>query len=65
MFKDKLISEKLNNDHIKNQKQGKTSGNKFKTNIENKLKSFAQTDFPLSSDTIFCEKHIQDACKIQ
>ena len=52
MFKDKLISEKLNNDHIKNQKQGKTNGNKFKTNIENKLKSFTQTDFPLSSDTI-------------
>ena len=43
------ISEKLFNHHIKNEKQGKTSDNTFITNIENKLKSVAQTDFILSN----------------
>ena len=35
--------------------------NTFKINIENKLKSVGETDFTLSNDTFFCEKHIQDA----
>ena len=50
-FEDELISEKLFNHHVKNEKQGKTYGNTFKTNIENKLKSVAQTDFTLSNYT--------------
>ena len=36
-----------------NKKQGKTYDNTFKTNIENKFKSVAQTDFTLSNDTFF------------
>ena len=47
------ISEKLFNHHIKNEKQGKTSDNTFITNIENKLKSVAQTDFTLSNVNFF------------
>ena len=53
IFKDKLISEKLFNHHIKNEKQGKTYDNTFKTNIENKFKLVVQTDFTLSNDTFF------------
>ena len=33
----------------------------FKTNIEIKLKSVGETDFTLSNNTFFCEKHIRDA----
>ena len=36
-----------------NKKQDKTYSNTFKTNIENKFKSVAKTDFTLSNDTIF------------
>ena len=42
-----------NSNHIKNEKEGKTYDNTFKTNIENKLKSVAQTDYTLPNDTFF------------
>ena len=61
VFEDELTSEKLFNHHMENEKQGKTYDSTFKNNIQNKLKSVAQADFTLSSDTFFCDMHMQDA----